>query len=83
MRVRVLFFGVLKDVAGKPSETVELHEGATVGDFLTWLETIIPAIKKFLPSLAIAVNQEYAKAETRLKADDEIALLPPVSGGRR
>jgi molybdopterin converting factor subunit 1 len=81
MRVRVLFFGVLKDVAGKASETIELGEGAAVSDLLSSLEMKIPAISKFFSSLAIAVNQEYAKVETRLKAEDEIALFPPVSGG--
>jgi MoaE-MoaD fusion protein len=83
MRVRVLFFGVLKDVAGKPGESVGLRDGATVSDLLNNLEARIPAIKRFLPSLAQAVNQEYAGTETQLRPDDEVALFPPVSGGRQ
>jgi molybdopterin converting factor subunit 1 len=83
MRVRVLYFGMLKDVAGKPGETLEWSEGATVSDFLDILQTKIPAIKKFLPSLAVAVNQEYATGATQLRDEDEVALFPPVSGGSR
>lgn len=81
MRVRVLFFGMLKDLAGKPNETLELREGATVRDVLAYCEFQIPRLKDVTPSLAIAVNQHYASAETALKSGDEVALLPPVSGG--
>jgi molybdopterin synthase catalytic subunit len=81
MRLRVLFFGMLKDVAGRSSDTVDMPEGATVGDLLTHIGARIPAMKTSLPALAVAVNQEYAGAATVLKADDEVALLPPVSGG--
>ncbi|HKN16378.1 MAG TPA: molybdopterin converting factor subunit 1 [Candidatus Sulfotelmatobacter sp.] len=81
MRVRVLFFGMLKDLAGKSNDTLELREGATVGDVLTYCESRIPRLKDVMTSLAIAVNQQYAGAETALKSGDEVALLPPVSGG--
>ena len=81
MHVRVLFFGMLKDLAGKSDDTLELREGATVGDVLTYCESRIPRLKDVMTSLAIAVNQQYAGAETALKSGDEVALLPPVSGG--
>jgi molybdopterin converting factor subunit 1 len=81
MRVRILFFGVLKDLAGKSSDNLELCEGATVGDLLETCAAKIPRLNDFLVSLAVAVNQRYAGAETALKAEDEVALLPPVSGG--
>jgi molybdopterin synthase catalytic subunit len=81
MQVRVLFFGVLKEFAGKSGEKVELREGSSVNDLLEHYSSQIPRIKESLPSLAVAVNQQYAGAETLLKADDEVALLPPVSGG--
>jgi molybdopterin synthase catalytic subunit len=81
MRVRVLFFGMLKDLAGKSSDTLELPSGATVGDLIAQFESRIPQLKHSLPSLAVAVNQQYTGVETELKADDEVALLPPVSGG--
>jgi molybdopterin converting factor subunit 1 len=81
MRVRVLYFGMLKDLAGKSSDTLELNEGTTVGDVLARLELQMPALKKALGSIAVAVNQQYAGADVKLKSDDEVALLPPVSGG--
>jgi MoaE-MoaD fusion protein len=81
MRVRVLFFGMLKDLAGKPSDLIDLHDGACVGDLLDRYEKKIPALRDSLASLAIAVNQQYASPEAKLKSDDEVALLPPVSGG--
>jgi molybdopterin synthase catalytic subunit len=81
MRVHVLFFGVLKDLAGKSSDWIELREHASIGDVLEYYATQTPQLKESLASLAVAVNQEYAALETRLKPDDEVALLPPVSGG--
>ncbi len=80
MRVRILFFGILKDMADKASDSLELPEGATVGDMLAHY-ALIPGLKDSLSSLAVAVNRQYAGADTELKQDDEVALLPPVSGG--
>jgi MoaE-MoaD fusion protein len=81
MRVRILFFGMLKELAGKSSDTLDLDEGATVGDLLRQCAKQIPRLKDALPSLAVAVNQQYAQERTILKTNDEVALLPPVSGG--
>ena len=81
MRVRVLFFGILKDIVGKPADVVDLPEGASVRDVLARYESQIPRLKESLASLALAVNQQYAGPDTILKSDDEVALLPPVSGG--
>jgi len=82
MRVRVLLFGMLKDIAGKSSDSMDLPEQASVRDVLARYECSIPRFKESLPSLAFAVNQQYAKPETTLHDGDELALLPPVSGGR-
>jgi molybdopterin synthase catalytic subunit/molybdopterin converting factor small subunit len=81
MRVQVLFFGILKDAVGKSSDSVELPEGSSLGDLLELCASSSSQLKNALPSLAASVNQEYAGPETKLKAGDEIALLPPVSGG--
>ena len=81
MRLNVLFFGMLKDLAGSASDALELPEGATVGDLLKLYESRIPKLRESLRSLAVAVNQQYAGPATELKAGDEVALLPPVSGG--
>jgi molybdopterin synthase catalytic subunit/molybdopterin converting factor small subunit len=81
MRVRVLFFGILKDLAGKSSDWVDLPDGALVRDVLGHYEAALPGMKGRMGGIAVAVNKEYAGAETGLKSGDEVALLPPVSGG--
>jgi molybdopterin synthase catalytic subunit len=81
VNIRLLFFGQLKDVAGCASDSVDLAEGATVADLLAQYEKKAPRLKDFLPSTAIALNQKFAFPASRLKEGDEVALLPPVSGG--
>ncbi len=81
MQIRVLFFGILKDLAGKPSDSLNLPENATLKDVLSHYERVIPRLKETAASLAMSVNQEYAGPATRLRQGDEVALLPPVSGG--
>ena len=79
MRVCVLYFGVLKDVAGHSRTDMELKEGASVADLLARHRG--QGTAAVWDSIAVAVNQEYARAEDVLKDGDEVALLPPVSGG--
>lgn len=81
MRVRVLFFGVLKDLAGRSSEELELRDGALVRDLLAHYAFKSPGLREALASIAVAVNREYAGPGTVLKSGDEVGLLPPVSGG--
>ena len=81
MRVRVLFFGVLKEIAGKAADEIDVRDGASVRDVLLHYQSQIPQLKSSLASIALAVNQQYAGPETKLRAGDELALLPPVSGG--
>lgn len=80
MRVRVLFFGMLKDIAGTASDEVSLPEGATVGDLLSHYAQD-QKLKSLLGSIAVALNQEYAAPTAALRDRDEVGLLPPVSGG--
>ena len=79
--MRVLFFGVLKEIAGKSADEIDVRDGASVRDVLLHYQSQIPQLQASLSSIALAVNQQYAGADTKLKANDEIALLPPVSGG--
>lgn len=83
MQVKVLFFGQLKDVVGAAEEQVELPEGASVENLLAHYQQRFPRWQQFRPSLAVAVNQEYADATAPLRGGDEVAFLPPVSGGAR
>lgn len=81
MRVQVLFFGALKEVFGGESERLELREGARVEDLRALFEERAAGKRQLMQSIAIAVNREYAKGEDVLREGDEVALLPPVSGG--
>ena len=81
MKVVTLYFGVLKDFFEAERDVVELAPGATVADLLAQLrdgDAAEPAVWK---SLAVSVNQEYVSAGHILHDDDEVGLLPPVSGG--
>jgi len=77
----VLFFGMLKEMAGTSTDAIEVPDHASVRDVLQHYESRIPKLRSALASLALAVNQQYASPDTALKPDDEVALLPPVSGG--
>ena len=79
MRVKVLYFGVLKDGFGREGEWLELAEGASVADLVAECRGRFGGAP--WASVAVAVNREYARASEVLKEGDEVALLPPVSGG--
>ena len=81
MRIDVLFFGVLKDVVGRPADTIELHEGARAQDVLSYYSLGHAQFAAMIPSLAISVNREYSAVDQVLRDGDEVGLLPPVSGG--
>jgi molybdopterin converting factor subunit 1 len=81
VQVRVLFFGLLTDVIGRRSDTLSLPDGATLHDLLAHYQSNFPRLKGFASSLAVSVNQNYAPLSASLSEGDEVALLPPVSGG--
>jgi molybdopterin converting factor subunit 1 len=81
MRVTVLFFGVLKEMLAGETQTLDLPRGATVDAVLTHFEGENPQTASIWPALAVAVNQQYAPRNCLLQEGDEVALLPPVSGG--
>ena len=81
MKIRLLFFGVLKDMLGRSAETIDLPEGARVSDVLSYYAQKAPGFDAMMSSLATSVNQEYSAADRPLREGDEVGLLPPVSGG--
>jgi MoaE-MoaD fusion protein len=81
MQIRVLFFGILKELVGRSSETLELPEGSRLEAVLSHYAGQTPRLKPLLSSLAISVNREYAASDQPLRGGDEVGLLPPVSGG--
>ena len=79
MRVTVLYFGVLREVMGSGGGVVEVRDGVTVGEFVRELGASNES--KVWGSVAVAVNREYAGKDLVLREGDEVAVLPPVSGG--
>lgn len=81
MTTRVLLFAALADAVGESAVSVELPEQATVGDALDALGERFPDVAAVRDRLATAVNMAYVRADHPLKNGDELALIPPVSGG--
>ncbi len=81
MRVKVLFFGVLKDLVGKAEESVDLPAGTTLETLFSRYSQRYETLNSKRPSILFARNQEFAKPDTVLNENDEVAFLPPVSGG--
>src|SRR5271157_4894387 len=81
MQVRVRYLGMLKEIAGRDGESVEVADDAPVGELYAALQQRIPQLQRFRHAIALAVNYEYSNSETQLREGDEVALIPPVSGG--
>ena len=81
IRVRVLFFGAARDVVGHDELELSLTSQSNVASALAQLLVDYPALARFGNSLLLAVNQEYALPDRKLSDGDELAVLPPVSGG--
>jgi len=81
VKVKVIYFGILREIAGAPQEHLEVAENATAGELFARVMGKYPEMERFAKSLAIAVNLEYSTHSQKLNADDEVALIPPVSGG--
>lgn len=82
MIVRVRLFAILREKAGSDAVELELREGATVADALSALRMnqALGGLLERMP-VAMAVNRDYADSEMTLEEEDELALVPPVSGG--
>ncbi len=81
MRCRVLVFARLAEALGAGELPLDLPEGATVGDALEALARAHGPVAQMRASLAVAVNERYARPAAAVRDGDTIALIPPVSGG--
>ncbi len=81
MDIQVKLFATLKDRAGGSPVTVELPDEATVATLLDRLGQTQPKLAPALATCLVAINQEFAFGSTLIRAGDEVALFPPVSGG--
>lgn len=81
--IKVRFFAMLKNKTGKEEVNLSVPENITLEKLKTILKNEFPAIAEFIErkSIMISVNQEFADKNTVIKDGDEVALLPPFSGG--
>jgi molybdopterin converting factor subunit 1 len=81
MRIRLRFFASLRERAGASELTREIARPTTVGTLWEELRREHPRLAEFHGAVAFAVNQEYVDSKTTLQDNDEVAFIPPVSGG--
>jgi molybdopterin synthase sulfur carrier subunit len=81
IRVQVLFFGRLKEVIGCGGEGLDIADGTTLEQLFASYASRYPELAKYRSSVVASRNQEFAAWDTPLRAGDEVAFLPPVSGG--
>jgi molybdopterin converting factor subunit 1 len=79
--VKVLFFGRLKEIAGRTHESVDLAAETDIESLFAQYVGRYPELQQYRSSLVASCNQEFAAWNTVLHAGDEVAFLPPVSGG--
>jgi|YNPMSStandDraft_1061717.scaffolds.fasta_scaffold01170_11 molybdopterin converting factor subunit 1 len=79
--IHVRLFAIFREMVGMDHIALELPAGSTVSDLIQELSQRWPNLRSILKRSAIAINQEYASAQRPLMPGDEVALIPPVSGG--
>lgn len=82
MRVKVKLFAMCYEIVGKREMNLELADGAVVMDVLKHIEKDHHEIAELYDVIQVAVNWEFTEPATKLKEGDEVALIPPVTGGR-
>jgi molybdopterin converting factor subunit 1 len=81
VRVKVLFFGMLKDIVGRSEDNIEVADGARLESVFTCYARQFPRLTDLQSSIVLARNQEFCDRSAAIREGDEIAFLPPVSGG--
>jgi molybdopterin synthase catalytic subunit len=81
MRARVLFFGMLREIAGTGAHDADFPEGTDLAAVFQTYAARFPRFQEMARSIVVARNQEFAELATKIAEGDEIAFLPPVSGG--
>ena len=81
LRVKVIFFGRIRELVGRSEEFEEVPEGATLADLFDRYAAKYPRLAGFRGSLVASRNQEFAPWSAVIEPGDEVAFLPPVSGG--
>jgi molybdopterin synthase catalytic subunit len=81
VQIRVLFFGPLREIVGKSEDLLEVSDGATLESVFQLYADTTPRLTDLRKSIVLARNQQFAPGSTVVGHGDEVAFLPPVSGG--
>src|ERR1700732_2300052 len=81
MRVKVLFFGMLKDIVGRMEEQVDLAPGAQLSTIFDHYAVQFPRLREMAGSIVMAPDQQFSTLSPTIAEGDEVAFLPQVSGG--
>ncbi len=81
MKIKLLFFAVLRDITGKNEDVLEFPDGTRAADVWQRLRDEHAALRGYIQPPMIAVNESYVRAEELLHDGDELAFIPPVAGG--
>jgi molybdopterin converting factor subunit 1 len=81
MKIRLLFFAVLRDITGRGEDVIELPDGTRAADVWQRLRDEHAALRDYVQPPMIAINESYVAAEELLHDGDELAFIPPVAGG--
>ena len=81
IRVKVKFFAIARDIAGTDETIMSIPDGSTPSAVLESLAESFPGLQKWMAHLRVAVNCEYTEGDAILDDRDEVAIIPPVSGG--
>ena len=80
-KVRLLFFAVLREIAGRDEDLLQLPDGTRAGDVWQHLRAEHVALRDYATPPLIAVNENYVRPEEILSDGDELVFIPPVAGG--
>ena len=81
MNIKTLFFATCRDIVGEREVSLEMVEGTTVRDLIELISSEHPSFRSMESSLMVSVNQTYVDRMELLNDGDEVAFIPPVSGG--
>jgi molybdopterin converting factor subunit 1 len=81
VRISILYFATVKDATGIGMESIDLSNDTSIREMLSKISIIYPKLNHILNNIQIAVNYRIVDLNTVLKEGDEVALLPPISGG--